>query len=106
MATFEFDLRDTNGTPVQFGDVVRVMLPEVDRPALNEWGDDCYLPGRTVEGIIGLRPSRGLVVKITAIVSNDDDGEGGGELVGKTIPLRYTARQWYKVEADYAAHVL
>jgi len=94
---FEFDLRDTNGAPVELGDLVRVLLPEVRRDALDEWGDDYYLPGRTAVGIIGLRLSRGLVVKITALISNDDGSEGDGGLVGKTIPLRRTARQWYKV---------
>lgn len=94
MAKFEVDLRDTEGTPAEFGDIVRVVLPEVLYEPMSEFGAEFHLPGRTVEGVLGFQLSRGLVVKVTRII----EGEPDEKFIGKTISLRYTVRDWFVVK--------
>ncbi len=94
MAKFEIDLRDTNGNLVEFGDIIIVELPEVIYPESYDYENAFYLPGRTIEGILGFQLSRGVVVKVTKII----DGEHTDNFIGKIIKLRYTARDWYKKE--------
>lgn len=88
--------RDSNGTPVEFGDKIRVIFPEVDFVNVSPDGDEDYffIPERIAEGIIKFQLSKGILIKITKIIKDDN-----GDLeVGKTRKLRYVAWKWYKIE--------
>jgi hypothetical protein len=95
MAIFEIDLRDSEGTPVDFGDLVRVTLPaiEVDRFVGEE---PKYIPERIVDGRLILRLSTGLMLKIVRIVKVEDGFDPYTE-VGQVIPLRRSVWRWYKL---------
>jgi len=98
MAKFEVDLRDSDGTPVEFGDTIQVILPEIDNfvPADMGYGPldiISHVPERMVEGQLKFWLSKGLVFKITRIITDPDK-----ELhVGQHMALKTTAWRWKKI---------
>jgi len=94
MAKFEVDLRDSGGTPVEFGDTIRVVLPEVINGIFDP-GSESYgsVEERVVEGQLKFWLSKGLVFKVTRIIKNDGDDLK----IGQIIPLRRRIWDWWKI---------
>ena len=95
----EIDLRDSDGTPVEFGDTIQVTLPEIDHfvPAGMGYGPlDAHfrIAERQVEGKLKFWLSKGLVFRITKIITDPDR-----ELhINQHIPLKRTVWDWRKVD--------
>lgn len=103
MATITFDLTDSDGQPVEIGDTIRIVYPEVERRSYR--GDDIafYLPRVVALATIGFRPSRGLYLKVIAVESveycDDESAEEfpTGIVPGKLTAFRRTVWKWWRV---------
>jgi len=106
MATISFELKDSNGTDVEIGDMIIAHIPEVE---LSDYsGEDLYYyrPGMEILGKVMLPPSKGLklkVVKILNIHSNyelTDAVKQSIPTVKTLIDFRRTVWDWYKVTSS------
>jgi len=108
MATFEFELNDSNGVPVEIGDIIEVDFPEVDIHYGPDWDDDYYRPPFTALCRLKMWRSKGLMLKIKRIVSVDfvsvDDPKFDERMLkglpkpGDMREFRFTTLKWRKVE--------
>lgn len=102
MANFEVELNDSLGNPVNFGDTIRVTLPELEfyRPNYDE---KVYIAERLVQGTVWFWLSRGLVLKVEEII----EAHGPHDTrIGQVLPLKRTMWHWERVNGcavDHAA---